>query len=105
MEHLILFALSQRGYSAAVLAAESQLPRRLVIEVSIRMMRVGWVELVRDGNAMLFRATAAGHRVVEYERLPSVVIPIRRWARVAVDQISGTIFRGRGSRSYGEVAR
>ena len=95
VEHLLLFALCRRGYSAADLAAESLLPRRLVIEVAIRLMRVGWVELVRRDRAMFFRATPAGIRVADNDRLPAVVTPISRWARVAVDQATGVIFRGR----------
>ena len=95
VEHLILFALCRRGYSAAELAAESLLPRRLVIEVAIRLMRVGWVELVRREKAIFFRATPAGIRVADHDRLPAVVTPISRWAKVAIDQASGVIFRGR----------
>ena len=95
VEHLLLFAFCRRACSAADLAAESLLPRRLVIEVAIRLMRVGWVELVRQDRAMLFRATSAGLRVVDNDRLPAVVTPISRWARVAVEQATGVIFRGR----------
>ena len=95
VEHLLLVALCRRGYSAADLAAESLLPRRLVIEVAIRLMRVGWVELVRREKAMFFRATPAGLRVADNDRLPAVVTPTSRWARVAVDQATGVIFRGR----------
>ena len=95
VEHLILFALCRRNYSAAELAAESRLPHRLVIEVAIRFMRVGWVELVRQESVMFFRATRAGIQVADYDQLPAVVTPISRWARVAVDQVSGLIFRGR----------
>ena len=58
-------------------------------------MRVGWVELVRKDKTMLFRATTAGLRVVEHDRLPAVVMPISRWAKVAVEQLTGVIFRGR----------
>ena len=95
VEHLLLVALCRRGYSAAELAEESLLPRRLVIEVAIRLMRVGWVELVRRERAMFFRATPAGLGVADNDRLPAVVTPISRWARVAVDQATGVIFRGR----------
>lgn len=95
VEHLILFALCRRDYSAADLAQESRLPRRLVIEVAIRLMRVGWVELVHRDRSMFFRATPAGSRVADYDRLPAVVTPISRRARVAVDQATGVIFRGR----------
>ena len=95
VEHLLLYALCQKGYSATELAAESALPRRLVIEVAIRLMRVGWVELVRRDKAMYFRATPAGLQAVDNDRLPAVVTPISRWARVAVDQATGAIFRGR----------
>lgn len=95
VEHLLLFSLCQKGYSAAELAAEGALPRRLVIEVAIRLMRVGWVELVRQDKAMYFRATPSGLQAVGNDRLPAVVTPISRWARIAVDQATGAIFRGR----------
>src|SRR6266481_6551102 len=41
VEHLLLHALCERPHSAGELAAEGNLPRRLVIEVVIRLMRAG----------------------------------------------------------------
>lgn len=102
VEHLLLHALCEQPCTAAELAAEGNLPRRLVIEVVIRLMRAGWVELIGMKDHVGFRATALGRNVAKQDPLPAVTRPISRKASFAIDKISGTVFRSRDLTLYTE---
>ena len=93
VEHLLLYALCQKSCSIAELVEEGNLPRRLIIEAVIRLMRVGWVELVSQKDHYEFRATSAGVNVVSSDVLPAVTRPTIRYASFAIDKVSGTVFR------------
>ena len=93
VEHLLLHALSEKSHSVADLVSAASLPRRLVIEIVIRLMRVGWVELISMKDHYEFRATSAGVNVVKLDSLPAVTRPTSRHASFAIDKISGTVFR------------
>ncbi|MGZ8271565.1 MAG: phospholipase D-like domain-containing protein [Methylophilus sp.] len=93
VEHLLLYSVCDKPQSASEIAMNSELPWRVVIEVMIRLMRVGWIELVTTNGAMLFRGTIAGSRVVNNDVLPAVIKPITRRASFSVDLLSNTIFK------------
>ena len=95
VEHLLLQALCEKPRSAAELAYDGNLPRRLVIEVVIRLMRAGWVELVAMKEQIGFRGTTLGQNVHRQDALPAITRRISRKASFAIDKISGTIFRSR----------
>ncbi|WP_233342953.1 phospholipase D-like domain-containing protein [Burkholderia cepacia] len=95
IEHLLLHRVSSAAGGAASIAADANLPWRVVVEVMIRLMRVGWVELLSYNGEMLFQITAAGQKVVDKESLPSVTRPVSRRASFAVEQITGAVFRSR----------
>ena len=57
IEHLLLFAVCKDPLSGAQLAERSNDPVRLAIEVMIRLMRAGWVELESGVAGFRFRAT------------------------------------------------
>jgi hypothetical protein len=76
-------------------AEESNLPWRLVVEVMIRLMRVGWVEVHTQGDETRFTITASGLSVVEMDSLPKLTRPVSRWASFAIELISGTVYRAR----------
>jgi cardiolipin synthase len=63
VEHLILQALSKEPRTAATLAEQSTLSKRLIIEALIRLMRADWVELSSQASGTLFRATPGGRCV------------------------------------------
>lgn len=92
VEHLLLYTVCEKAQSAYEIATNSGLPWRVVIEVMIRLMRVGWIELVTTNGAMLFRGTIAGSRVVNNDVLPAVIKPITRRASFSVDLLTSTIF-------------
>jgi phosphatidylserine/phosphatidylglycerophosphate/cardiolipin synthase-like enzyme len=95
VEHLILAALAETPRSAAEVAKEGRLPHRLVIEVVIRLMRAGWVELNETSKGSCFRATAAGRKAAGLDELPSAPKRMSRWMNFVIDRISGTIYRSR----------
>lgn len=95
IEHLLLDAVSRGAASAADLAERSSLPRRVVVEAFIRLMRAGWVEIVATSKGSLFQITPAGSSRVHYEQLPSATVTEPRWRAFAVEQVTGSVYRGR----------
>ena len=95
IEHLLLDAVSRGATSAADLAEQSSLPRRVVVEAFIRLMRAGWVEIVATSRGPLFQITAAGASLVHYEQLPSATVREPRWRGFAIEQLAGSVYRGR----------
>ena len=95
IEHLLLDAVSRGAASASDLAERSNLPRRVVVEAFIRLMRAGWVEIVSTPRGPLFQITAAGASRVQYEQLPSATVREPRWRGFAIEQVSGSVYRGR----------
>jgi cardiolipin synthase A/B len=60
IEHLMLDAVADEPASAAKLSLKSNLPRRIVVEAFIRLMRVGWVEIMPGVDGPIFRTTKSG---------------------------------------------
>lgn len=95
VEHLLLDAVSRGPGSAADLAVASHLPRRVIVEAFIRLMRAGWVEVVVTSKGSLFRITHSGAARVHQEQLPAATITEPRWRGFAIEQAAGTVFRSR----------
>jgi len=100
VEHLVLQSLAKMPRTAADLSTASNLPRRVVIEMLIRLMRVGWVELSQQPDGALFRATTAGVIRAKEEELPSALRSMTRWMSFFVDRVTGTPFRGREFQAF-----
>lgn len=95
VEHTILAALAEKPYRAIDLAEEANLPRRLVIELVVRLMRAGWVELTQKTDGVLFSASERGKAAAKQDELPIVPKRMNRWIGFVIDQITGTIYRTR----------
>lgn len=95
VEHLILEALSQRDFSATELATQGQIPRRVVIESIIRLMRAGWVQLSKHENSMCFAATESGKEAALLSELPNFPKRVKKSISFIVDQAVGQVFRNR----------
>jgi hypothetical protein len=93
VEHLLLHALVRSPSTATELAKKGELPRRLVLESIIRLMRSGWVEMVAAGGKTGFRATRMGIAVAERDALPAPTRPVSRKASFAIDKVAGWVFR------------
>ena len=95
IEHLLLDALSRRASSAAELSEKSKLPRRVVVEAFVRLMRAGWVEVVATTKETLFQITTSGAARAHQDQLPSATITEPGWRSFAIEQLTGCVFRGR----------
>ena len=94
-EHIVLASLAERPCSADELALEGQMHRRLALEMLIRLMRAGWVELRPEGSGTVFQVSPAGLAAAVRAELPVVARPMSRWMNFVVDRITGSIFRPR----------
>jgi hypothetical protein len=91
----MLDAVANRPATAAELSQKSELPRRIVVEAFIRLMRVGWVEITPGSNGPVFRATASGVVQARASEMRAATTLQRRWMGFSVDCIAGSVFRGR----------
>lgn len=93
VDELVLWALSRTPMSAAVLAEKSRLPRRVIIEIIVRMMRFHLVEAVLVDGVPAFQATDRGLAVVASgSQIPTAKRRMSRNVSFVVDQITGTVF-------------
>lgn len=95
IEHSLLFSITQVAQSFSELQERSNLPRRVLVEAIVRLMRVGWVELLDVGSNMNFRATPSGAAAAKFRELPSPLTRHKQRRSFVIDQISGTVFRRR----------
>lgn len=100
VEHMLLYAVCNEPMSATELASESRMEIRLVIEVMIRLMRAGWVEIESNSDGMKFQATAAGKSNVDRDELPVITSPKKRKASFVIELVTGSIFRARDLTLY-----
>jgi cardiolipin synthase len=93
VEHLMLDAVAKRPASALELAERSALPRRVVVEAFIRLMRVGWVELAPGADGLIFGATDGGRAQIEAGILQAPTTMQPRRMGFVIDQATGSVFR------------
>jgi cardiolipin synthase len=93
VDELVLWALSRAPMSAAALAEKSRLPRRVIIEIIIRMMRFRLVEAVLVDGVPAFQSTDRGSAVVASgSHIPTAKRRMSRNVSFVVDRITGTVF-------------
>ncbi|MBR2174086.1 hypothetical protein [Sphingopyxis sp.] len=95
VEHLVLAALAEKPQGVADLAEAGRMHQRLVIEILIRLMRAGWVELRSSPTELVFAASAAGAAAAGKAEMPSAATPVARWMNFVVDRTTGTVFKPR----------
>lgn len=95
LEHLLLETLAKRSWSTDGLAQYGGLPRRVVIEALVRLMRAGWVELIAEASGVNFRATEIGRIAVSHSELPKISDRQKRPTNYILDMVCGEIFRNR----------
>jgi cardiolipin synthase len=95
IEHLMLDAVAEEPTSAAELSVKSKLPRRIVVEAFIRLMRVGWVEIMPGADGPIFRTTNSGLVQADSTEMRAATVVQYRWMAFSVDRVAGSIFRGR----------
>jgi len=57
VDHLLLQEVVKAPCSAIQLSESSGLPRRLIIEIMIPFMRVGWIQISQQDKSYIFQAT------------------------------------------------
>jgi cardiolipin synthase A/B len=95
VEHLLLQAVSEEPASAETLEKTSCLPRRVIVEAFVRLMRAGWVEMISARQGTEFQATSLGRIQANLDDLPTFPLVQHRWLGFNFDQVTGTVFRGR----------
>jgi cardiolipin synthase len=95
VEHLMLDAVADEPASAAQLSKKSNLPRRIVVEAFIRLMRVGWVEITPGPDGPIFRTTSSGLVQADAREMQAATVMQYRWMAFSVDRVAGSVFRGR----------
>lgn len=95
IEHLMLDAVVDEPASAAELSVRSKLPRRIVVEAFIRLMRVGWVEIAPGADGPIFRATNSGLVQADAAEMRAATVLQNRWMAFSIDRVAGSVFRGR----------
>ncbi len=95
IEHLLLEALAKQAWQASRLAKHAGIPRRVVVEAVIRLMRAGWVEVHFDKGLTVFKATARGLAVASSVELPKIPELRKRPTNYIIDLVSGEVFRNK----------
>jgi len=104
IEHLLLEALSRQDWTAAELSRAAKLPRRVVVEAVIRLMRAGWVDLSEAKSVISFRANSFGEVAAGKSELPQTLERARRQINFTVDLVDGGVFRNREWYVYDEYS-
>lgn len=100
LDELVLWALSREPKSAGKLASELDIPRRVVLEMIVRMMRFRLVEAVLLGGLPAFQATEYGVAVVASgAEIPTSKRRMSRNVSFVYDRITGTVFPRRDVKS------
>lgn len=96
IDELILWTLLNTSATASSLALRMNLPRRVILEVIVRMMRFRLVELVVDEGGSAFRATELGRHVVAGGgEIPALRKRLQRKVAFVVDRYTGAVFAKR----------
>jgi len=89
LEHLLLWECSTTKRTTHELAVAANVPRRLVVEALINLLRANWVEVRSEGGKVSFAATPSGRKRATEKSLPERLQRDVRWDAVCVDRITG----------------
>lgn len=93
IEHILLEALAKSDWRLNDLVESSSLPRRVVVESIIRLMRANWAEIKSGKEAIRFRATLQGKAAAMKDELPPITFPDSRYIGYLYDLILGHLFK------------
>jgi phosphatidylserine/phosphatidylglycerophosphate/cardiolipin synthase-like enzyme len=96
VEHLLLFALSENDFTSNELSKNIGLPRAVVVESIVRMMRVGWVDMVVTCERTSFKASLDGLISADKGVLPPISDRKVRKLKFIIDQFSGEVLSTKG---------
>lgn len=93
IDHLLLQAIVKEPASAQGLSEASNLPKRLVVEILIPLMKAGWLELTEVDRQFCFVATPRGQAVATLEELPLEKEPITSVRQFIIDPCTAHCYR------------
>ncbi|MEX0448003.1 phospholipase D-like domain-containing protein [Xenorhabdus sp. SGI246] len=93
LDHFLLLEISHKSYPIDELSSKSNLPQRLIIEIIIPFMKLGWVELVELDSKYHFRITENGRNVANLEELPYEREPMESTRRFLIDPKTAKCYR------------
>lgn len=96
LDEFVLWSLSREAMSATRLADDLNIPRRVILEIIVRMMRFRLLEAVLIDGFPAFQTTAFGAAVVSGgSEIPTDRQRITRNVSFVYDTITGTVFSRR----------
>ncbi len=93
LDHFLLQEISRRSYPIEELSLKSNLPQRLIIEIIIPFMKLGWVELVELDSKYNFRITDVGFIVANHDELPYEREPMESTRKFLIDPKTAKCYR------------
>jgi len=93
IDHLLLQAIVKKPVSAQGLSEASNLPKRLVVEMLIPLMKAGWLELTEVDRQFCFVSTPRGQAVATLEELPLEKEPITSVRQFIIDPCTAGCYR------------
>lgn len=93
LDHFLLQEISRSSYPIEELSLKSNLPQRLIIEIIIPFMKLGWVELVELDSKYNFRITDVGLIVASHDQLPYEREPMESTRKFLIDPKTAKCYR------------
>ncbi|HFV9814177.1 TPA: hypothetical protein ACIAOO_004531, partial [Salmonella enterica subsp. diarizonae serovar 48:k:-] len=93
IEKILLGYIAKTPCTSTFLAKTSNLPRQLVVEMLIPLMKAGWIEIKPINDEYFFVTTNRGAEVALYEELPTDSIPYSRVRSFMVDPLTRECYR------------
>ncbi|WP_350262029.1 phospholipase D-like domain-containing protein (plasmid) [Pantoea sp. BJ2] len=90
---MILISLLEGPKTSQQISTESSLPKQLIIEILIPLMKAGWVEIVNSDNQFLFTLTERGVAVADGEDLPPNQDPMSVVRSFLIDPLTEECYR------------
>ncbi|MDQ0125517.1 phosphatidylserine/phosphatidylglycerophosphate/cardiolipin synthase-like enzyme [Pseudomonas lini] len=90
---MILISLIESPKTSQTLSSESCLPRQLIVEILIPLMKAGWIEIINSDSEFLFALTERGMAVSGNEELPSNQVPMSVVRSFLIDPLTGDCYR------------
>ncbi|KHN62497.1 hypothetical protein OI70_01115 [Dickeya fangzhongdai] len=90
---MLLMSLIDKPKTSQQLSNDSSLPRQLIVEILIPLMRAGWIEIINSDNEFLFSLTDRGLAVSANEELPSNQEPLSVVRSFLIDPLTGDCFK------------
>lgn len=90
---MILISLLEGPKTSQQISQEASLPKQLIIEIIIPLMKAGWIEIINSDNQFLFTLTERGIAVADGEDLPPNQDPMSVVRSFLIDPLTEECYR------------